>query len=176
MLAMNKARSGRSNTQEFLRPVKRRRANHADVYEPFSNMQDEGDSSSARTSTIKVDRDVQMKYDIAKNPEGPLGRTMHGKLAKHDPREVEGQGSGGVLSNLLKAALAAPETPTMPRHPGLQERFDNVEDHLRIRWGVYLTQCILNLPELNLIINISPWSSGGLAITPQVDRRTHHET
>jgi hypothetical protein len=113
-----------------------------------------------------------MRYDIAKNPEGPLGRTMHGKLAKQDPRQAEGQGSGGVLSDMLKVALAGPGTPTMPRHPGLQERFDNVEDHLRIRWGVYLKQCILNLPEYYC----SPRPSRGLAITPQVDRGTHHET
>lgn len=139
MLAVNKARSSRSNTQEFLRPTKRRRTNHPDAGEVSGKERDEeGDSSSARTSTIKVDRDVQMKYDIAKNPEGPLGRTMHGKLAKPDPRRAAGQGSGGVLSDMLKAALAAPAIPTMPRHPGLQERFDNVEDHLRIRWGEFL--------------------------------------
>jgi len=136
MLAVNKAKSSRSNTQEFLRPAKRRRTNPNDAGgAPSEGHDEEGDGSSARTSTINVDRDVQMKYDIAKNPEGPLGRTMHGKLTKPDPRQAEGQGSGGVLSSMLKDTLSTHATPTMPRHPGLQERFDNIEDHLRIRWG-----------------------------------------
>lgn len=142
MLAANRARSYRSNTEEFIHVSKRQR-----LSEPISNiedtpMQDLESSSSARTSAKKVDRETQMKYDIAKNPDGPLGRTMQSKLVTQERRDGLGQGTGGsLISPLLKAALAA-GTPTIARHPGLQERYDNIETHLGIRWGEYVPSLV----------------------------------
>lgn len=132
LLASNRARSYRSNTEEFVRPAKRQRVAGPDG-EPQAP---EELFSSARTSALKVDRDVQMKYDIAKNPEGPLGRTMLGKLPSSDPRTSPGQGSGGVLSPMLTKALATHAEPTLARHPGLRERYEAIEGHLGIRWGM----------------------------------------
>lgn len=159
LLSENRARSNKSNTREFIRPRKRRKEDASQNMDvdtemisppglgsttgvtdpsapPIPNQDTEEYFSSARTSTKRVDRETQMRYDIAKNPEGPLGRTMHGKLLSPGPRSAEGQGSGGVLSKMLKEALlSSPGTPIMPRHPGLQERFDGIENHLAIRWS-----------------------------------------
>lgn len=141
MLAANKARSSWSNTREFLRPSKRPKLNHSNEEHSADTtlLNELGSSSSARTSAIKVDRDVQMKYDTAKNPDGPLGRTMQGESQKLDARAAPGQGSGGVISDMLTTALASPRTPTLARHPGFQERFANVEKHLKIQWSTNMT-------------------------------------
>lgn len=134
MLATNKARSNWSNTREFLRPSKRRKLDQLNAEPEASGGSENHDepSSSARTSAIKVDRDVQMKYDIAKNPDGPLGRTMLGKLTDS---EAPSRRPSGVLSKMLTSALANPNVPTLARHSGLQERFSNIEKHLRMQWG-----------------------------------------
>ncbi|KAF8313071.1 glycoside hydrolase [Clavulina sp. PMI_390] len=135
MLAANKARSSWSNTREFLRHPKRQKLNDAPASESSSmDIDNMSKYSSARTSTVKINRDIQMRHDIVKNPEGPLGRTMLAMATEEDPPAGPGQGTGGIISPMLANALASPPTPTMQRHPGLQERFDNIEEHLRITW------------------------------------------
>lgn len=133
MIATNRARSLRSNTREFLRPNKRPRT-YSNASGDYSSMDTAEDSRSARTSTVKVDHDVQMKFDTAKNPDGPLGRTILGKTSVVEPRDGPGQGTGGVLSQRLLSALAS-ASPTIARHPGLRERYDSLESHLAIHWG-----------------------------------------
>lgn len=98
-------------------------------------------SSCARVDARPQNRDVQMKYDIAKNEDGPLKRTM--KAAPDDqaaaatekssvsqsPRAVQtepGRGGGNVDTK--------PEV-TAERHSGLVERFTNIEAHLAVRYG-----------------------------------------
>src|SRR5258708_1032668 len=92
----------------------------------------------ARTDAIRVNRDIQMKYDIVKNDEGPLGKTMHGTFK--DPIEVfrsaPGQGMGGAIGSSKEK-----DVPTIDRHPGLTERFKNIEDHLAVRYSGFHKPC-----------------------------------
>ncbi|CEL58853.1 hypothetical protein RSOLAG1IB_08883 [Rhizoctonia solani AG-1 IB] len=65
---------------------------------------------SARTDAIKLNRDVQMKYDVVKNEDGPLGKTMKsGEI----PKLPVGAGD---------------------RSSGVNERFQAVETHLGLRY------------------------------------------
>ncbi|KAF8705874.1 molybdopterin synthase, partial [Rhizoctonia solani] len=65
---------------------------------------------SARTDAVKLNRDVQMKYDIVKNEDGPLGKTM--KTGEIPKRPI---GAGDKSS-------------------GVNERFQAVETHLGLRY------------------------------------------
>lgn len=76
-------------------------------------------ASCARTDAKTQDRDVQMKYDIAKNEDGPLRKTM--KAPATDPVQKNHRSSDGV--------------PTSESHPGFDERLQNVETHLAVRYG-----------------------------------------
>ncbi|KAG8689658.1 hypothetical protein FRC11_001363 [Ceratobasidium sp. 423] len=64
---------------------------------------------SARTDAVKLNRDVQMKYDIVKNEDGPLGKTMKAG----DPKPPVGAGD---------------------RPLGVTERFQAIETHLGVRY------------------------------------------
>lgn len=88
----------------------------------------------ARTDAVQINRDVQMKYDVAKNDEGPLGRTMQGKSTAGEPRDAPGQGRGGFI---FRENSAQAGTITMRQHPGLEERFHNIEEHLAIKYGTF---------------------------------------
>jgi len=94
-------------------------------------------SSCARVDAKPVDRDVQMKYDIAKNEEGPLRRTV---VAAVPETEREGGGEGAVD---WKGKGKVREDPVVPRpvtaenHPGLDERLRNIEAHLAVRYGSF---------------------------------------
>ncbi|KAF9520404.1 hypothetical protein BS47DRAFT_1336061 [Hydnum rufescens UP504] len=143
MLAMNRARNNTSNTLEFLRPAKRRRVGGDLVSTDMDGVPDGEDvtmpvPTSARTDAIKVDRDVQMKYDVAtvSQGDGLLKRTVHVASAGATPTAAhdlpatrdEGQGAGGIKNHIRS------NIPTLERHPGLGERFRNIEDHLAIRY------------------------------------------
>jgi len=93
-----------------------------------------GTPSCARADARPLDRDVQMKYDIAKNEDGPLSRTVRppelSKKAKGkqkvqktehraDAKLGLGQNSDGLMSD---------------KHPGLDERLRNIETHLSVRY------------------------------------------
>ncbi|CAE6446633.1 unnamed protein product [Rhizoctonia solani] len=65
---------------------------------------------SARTDAIKLNRDVQMKYDVVKNEDGPLGKTM--KVGENSKPLV---GAGD-------------------RSLGVVERFQAIESHLGVRY------------------------------------------
>ena len=87
-----------------------------------------------------MNRDIQMKYDIVKNDEGPLGKTMHGtfKDSTEAFRSAPGQGMGGTIGG-----SKGKDVPTLDRHPGLTERFKNIEDHLAIKYSEFSPALLL---------------------------------
>lgn len=94
-------------------------------------------SSCARVDAKPLNRDVQMKYDIAKNEDGPLKRTMKGKVNAPTLSEsavVSGSAKGKEKAGSVGLDGGRP-TVTMERHPGLAERFVNIESHLAVRYG-----------------------------------------
>jgi len=64
-----------------------------------------------------------MKFDIAKNEEGPLRRTLKVEM-KDENRPTD------------KASEGDPSL-TAGRHPGLDERLKNLETHLAMRYGKF---------------------------------------
>ncbi|KAI0373941.1 hypothetical protein BV20DRAFT_1111046 [Pilatotrama ljubarskyi] len=120
-LAQNRARNDASNRNEFLLSLaeKRRRLN-----ENGDSASSEPLVSCARTDAKTQNRDLQMKYDIAKNEDGPLRRTLK---------------SGAAVASTSKAAADSAATsvqdyPSAERYPALGERLQNVEKHLSIRY------------------------------------------
>lgn len=110
-------------------------------------------SSCARTDARPIDRDVQMKYDIAKNEEGPLRRTVQMSVA-----ETRGKSATGVRKSRTKKSKGKEKVEeeevkipppfknksetgypvyedTADRHPGLAQRVVDIETHLSVRYG-----------------------------------------
>ncbi|KAH7923142.1 hypothetical protein BV22DRAFT_969056, partial [Leucogyrophana mollusca] len=113
-LAQNRARNDASNRVEFLESLsqKRRRLQlDEDSTEPIP--------SCARADAKHLDRDVQMKYDIAKNEDGPLRRTMKGTAKGKQPP---------TQASLSEDALSEDQ-------PAVDERVKNIETHLAVRYG-----------------------------------------
>lgn len=75
-----------------------------------------------------IDREAQMKYDIAKNEDGPLKRTM--KTAESKAPEQPREETSTSRTEEDAAMLLTPA-----RHPGLDERLVNIEKHLAVRYG-----------------------------------------
>ena len=128
-LAQNRARNDASNRNEFLLSLaeKRRRL------EGQGNSETTPIPSCARTDAMTQDRDVQMKYDIAKNEDGPLRRTMKtGVLSEAEtPSTVRERSMANVNDE-------AHGSPSAARYPALDERLHNIEAHLAVRYGVCL--------------------------------------
>ena len=123
LLARNRARNDASNRAEFLHHAKRFRTSDASGDLPLNEGDDDiGHTSCARADAKTTDRDVMMKFDIAKNEEGPLRRTLTAevKAENHNPTDERADGSSMV---------------TASRHPGLDERLKNLETHLAMRYG-----------------------------------------
>lgn len=133
LLARNRARNDASNRSEFLRTHRRLHTSEAsEVLVP--NEGDEIESSScARTDSRPVDRDVMMKFDIAKNEEGPLRRTLKVEMKDENMRPLDKTTEDGRLV-------------TSNRHPGLDERLKNLETHLAMRYGKF--SCPAIMPNL----------------------------
>ncbi|KAK0464737.1 uncharacterized protein EV420DRAFT_1745013 [Desarmillaria tabescens] len=89
-LSRNRARNDASNRAEFLCPT--------------------SETSCARTDAKTLDRDSQMKYDIAKNDDGPLRRTT--KKGKEEKGKQK----------------------TDEESPAIFERIANVESHLAVHY------------------------------------------
>jgi len=85
--------------------------------------------SCARVDSKLIDRDVQMRYDIAKNEEGPLRRTVKSHT-QADARKDTNKGKQRV------ADLEEEEGCLTARHPGLDGRLADLETHLSIRYGI----------------------------------------
>lgn len=112
-LAENRAKNDASNRSEFLQSIaeKRRRL---DIREDV----DETIPSCARTDMKQLDREVQMKYDIAKNEDGPLRRTVQGVNRKEAQEKPVALSDGSESKD----------------HPALDERLKNIEAHLAVRY------------------------------------------
>ena len=67
-----------------------------------------------------------MKFDIAKNEEGPLRRTLKVEMKDENNRPTDkdkpSEGNQAATAN---------------RHPGLDERLKNLETHLAMRYGKF---------------------------------------
>ena len=128
-LARNRARNDASNRNEFLYTrAKRRRVSLSSP-----NSSDDNalyTSSCARADAKPVDRDVMMKFDVARNEEGPLRRTV----AKSEMSAITSTVGGtqerrsGVEEN---AAVSA------EKYPALDVRLKDIESHLAVRYGAY---------------------------------------
>jgi hypothetical protein len=92
--------------------------------------------SCARTDAKPLNRDLQMRYDIAKNEEGPLRRTINTKV-KMDP-------SPTPAPTNIKVEPSDEDRMTPEKYPGLDERVRNIETHLAVRYGAYAS-CVLRL-------------------------------
>ncbi|KAG5650382.1 hypothetical protein H0H81_012424 [Sphagnurus paluster] len=128
-LARNRARNDASNRAEFVYTLAQKRQKLA-----AEGLDMDPSPSCARTDAKPLDRDVQMTYDIAKNEEGPLSRTMHGESVE----EIDKVGNKGN-SKMDEAQLAKIQAQgdagwTKEQHPGLDERLSNIETHLAVRY------------------------------------------
>ena len=85
--------------------------------------------SCARTDAKPLNRETQMKYDIAKNEDGPLRRTMKGGL----PNEENCFNKGKQKATLLGFNT---ENVTKEKHPGVSSRLGDIETHLAVRYGM----------------------------------------
>ncbi|KAG6844745.1 hypothetical protein H0H87_004077 [Tephrocybe sp. NHM501043] len=121
-LARNRARNDVSNRSEFVyTPAEKRRR--------LTGSEDDISPSCARTDAKSLDRDVQMKYDIAKNEDGPLSRTIPEKEKRDNKQKgkMKDDGLGSVSAN-------GEEEWTAIKRPGLDERLRNVEAHLAVHY------------------------------------------
>lgn len=129
-LAQSRHRNDVSNRAEFLVSLAEKRRRLGD---PSATI-----SSCARTDARPLDRDVQMKFDVAKNEDGPLKRTMRVKS--------EGVNADALLLEETRVGKrrradghGKMDEVTAERHPGLNERLSDVESHLAVRYGASLT-------------------------------------
>ncbi|KAH9944692.1 hypothetical protein B0H21DRAFT_694713, partial [Amylocystis lapponica] len=131
-LAQTRARNDASNRAEFLQSLaeKRRRLNESGDSEPTQAI-----PSCARTDAKTQDRDSQMKYDIAKNEDGPLRRTLKSGVRNSaaQGQKADNREDGGTRTESAS-----------DRHPGLDERLRNIETHLAIRYVPYPPQSLLD--------------------------------
>ncbi|KAI0675395.1 hypothetical protein C8Q78DRAFT_966200 [Trametes maxima] len=125
-LARNRARNDASNRNEFLLSLaeKRRRLN-----ENGDSVASEPAPSCARTDAKTQNRDLQMKYDIAKNEDGPLRRTL-----KSEPGDANSGTSRSTTHGSGDSTGLTNDYPSAERYPALDERLQNVEKHLAIRY------------------------------------------
>jgi hypothetical protein len=78
-----------------------------------------------------------MKYDIAKNEEGPLSRTV--KLPE-PVKSAKGKQKAKDSESHMDTKVSfwqSEEDITSDRHPGLDERLSNIESHLAVRYGMF---------------------------------------
>ena len=85
----------------------------------------------ARTDAKPQDRDVQMRYDIARNEDGPLRRTVNAKAKGNDRSEQNQDPSARV-----KLEVDEDDWITPKRFPALDERLRAIEKHLAVRYGM----------------------------------------
>ncbi|GAW00040.1 hypothetical protein F5879DRAFT_924445 [Lentinula edodes] len=147
-LAQKRANNEASNRAEFLRSLANLRPQD-EASSDASNM--ESPSSCARTDAKAIDRNAQIKYDIVKNEDGPLRRTMRS-------RDVSGSTTTTVLPSTStykgkakatafkneKAEATVVKDLSSERHPGLDDRLINIENHLAIRYVPYAPQSLLD--------------------------------
>ena len=135
-LADSRRRNDASNRKEFLLSAAERqqlRAEAASGETPLSEdvtmSSAEADLSCARTDARPLNRDVQMKYDIAKNEDGPLKKTMKSMIPP------AGTSTDRTKKRLGSSVHSSTSPVTLEKHPGLAERFENLENHLAVKYG-----------------------------------------
>jgi hypothetical protein len=93
-----------------------------------------------------------MKYDIAKNNDGPLSRTMKATPNDNRPKGKE----EGLPTAIAPETLAMSteeilrraqdeESVTSARYPALYGRLNNIETHLAVRYGLCLSPLFILL-------------------------------
>lgn len=142
--------------------------------------------SCARTDAKPIDRDVMMKYDIAKNEEGPLRRTTNANVnantsdkastletAKGKTSEGVNPESGVGVGEDGKAVVTA------ERYPPLHERLQNLETHLAVRYGVLYSSTLHSRYSQQYLVTIqcvySTVASSIFIISSAVPRRAYHK-
>ena len=78
-----------------------------------------------------------MKYDIAKNEDGPLRRTMKGSGLQNDDTDFN-KGNQNISGE------------NADRHPGLAERLGNIETHLAVRYGMASIEIFITPSHIHL--------------------------
>lgn len=149
-MAKNQARNDASNRAEFLSSLVERRKHqrvgdgdddsaHSTSIDSSDAMgSDIGGKTCARVDAKAIDRDAQMKYDIAKDDCGPLSRSAKAGLLsekgkmKSSPLEAEGMETKPKTTIKQEIDEDIPST----RYPGLDERLKNIEDHIAVRFGM----------------------------------------
>ena len=150
-MAQNQARNDASNRAEFLSSLaERRKRQRVGEAEGDDRSTDQSNATSleidahktgscARADAKPIDRDAQMKYDIAKDDSGPLSRSAkagllseNGKINTSEATEITPKTSMGATTTVVND-----EEVTSARHPGLDERLKNIEDHIAVRFGIY---------------------------------------
>ncbi|KAF8622326.1 hypothetical protein AX15_007108 [Amanita polypyramis BW_CC] len=89
-------------------------------------------ASCARADMKTIDREAQMKYDIAKNEDGPLKRTMKAAETRTSDQLIEKVKSLAAFPAGTEEDVVMSLTPE--RHPGFDERLSNIEKHLAVRY------------------------------------------
>lgn len=147
LLARNRLRNDSSNRSEFLYPHPSKRRRIDGTPDPSSL----NTGSCARTDAKPIDRDVMMKYDIAKNEEGPLRRTTNANANANTPGNASGleatkceAGEDASANMGVGVGPDGKESVTAERYPPLDERLKNLETHLAVRYGAYALQCLLS--------------------------------
>lgn len=111
LLSRKRARNDASNQSEFL-------------VNKWLRTDDSVSSSAARVDAKIIDRDSMMKFDVAKNDDGPLRRTVQ---ASSDIKSEDDDPSSASEGN--------PAERHTSQHRGVDERLKNLEEHLAIRYG-----------------------------------------
>lgn len=147
-LAKQRSKNNVSNRSEFLLSLaeKRKRQEENDPADSDGTAKrrkgEEDITSCARTDAKFVNRDLQMKFDIAKNEEGPLSRTIN-------PAQTQGKG-GSKTKEPDRAAKQDDEedVSTPSRHPGLTQRLESIEDHFAVKYGSSNPLVLAGLPAI----------------------------
>lgn len=137
-LAESRRRNDASNRKEFLLSATERQQIRQQVGVEgtlsgdvaMSSAEARTDLSCARTDARPLDRDVQMKYDIAKNEDGPLKKTMKSMTAP------AGTSADRTKKKVGPSLHSGTSLITLEKHPGLAERFENLENHLSVKYGM----------------------------------------
>jgi hypothetical protein len=96
-----------------------------------------GGKTCARVDAKAIDRDAQMKYDIAKDDHGPLSRSAKaGLLSEKGKMKSSPFEAGGTETKPIKQEIDE-EVPSTRYPPGLDERLKNIEDHIAVRFGMF---------------------------------------
>jgi hypothetical protein len=138
-LSENRHRNSASNRAEFLLSLEEKRKRFD---ESGDSIDDTFEVSCARVDAKPLEREIQMKYDIAKNEHGPLRRTLR---KRKDTAEQTGdetfswqaKAKQQRLSGVDSEIQGVPEDQlTEEHHPGIHERLRNIETHFSIKYGV----------------------------------------